>query len=129
MPGKRFKGVPLVEGEAEGEVVVVDSISFYGDVEPEEGRLVDGRVVAGKVLAARRSRGSTVGSYVIFALREYGKAPKAIIMEESEPIVIAGAVLAGIPLVHKLPGELFSTLRDGVKVRVYRDGAVELLGK
>lgn len=122
----RFKGRVLVEGEAEGPAIVVDSISFYGDVDPERGVLSDGRSIEGKVLVARRSRGSTVGSYIIYALKEYGRAPKAIVMSKSEPIVIVGAVLAGIPLVDGLPDEFFSTVEDGVKVCVRRDGIVEV---
>jgi len=123
-----FKGRVLVEGEAEGPAVVVDAISFYGDVDPERGVLVDGRRLRGAILVARRSRGSTVGSYIIYALREYGNAPKAIVMGKSEPIVIAGAVLADIPLVDGLPDEFFESVRDGVWLRVTREGRVEILG-
>ncbi len=123
---RTFKGRVLVEGEAEGEAVVVESISFYGDVDPERGILADGRSIEGKILVARRSRGSTVGSYVIYALKEYGKAPKAILMGRSEPIVIAGAVLSNIPLVDSLPDEFFNSVKDGVRVRVRSDGTVEI---
>jgi predicted aconitase with swiveling domain len=118
-----FKGRALIPGEAEGEAVTVDSISFYGDVDPDKGTLRDGRVISGRILVARRSRGSTVGSYVILSLRYNGKAPAAILMEKAEPIVVVGAYLAGIPLVDKLPREFFESVRDGTPVRV-RDGEV-----
>jgi predicted aconitase with swiveling domain len=118
-----FRGRPLIPGEAEGEAVTVDSISFYGDVDPDKGVLRDGRAVSGRILVARRSRGSTVGSYVILALRYNKKAPAAILMEKAEPIVVVGAYLAGIPLVDRLPREFFEKVRDGAVVRV-RDGEV-----
>jgi len=121
-----YKGRVLVEGSAEGEAVVVETLSFYGDVDPERGVMVDGRRIDGRILLARRSRGSTVGSYVIYALKVNGKAPLAILMERSEPIVVAGAVLAGIPLVDSLPRELFDVVRDGYRVRVSH-GVVEVI--
>ncbi len=121
-----YKGRVLVEGETEGPALVVESISFYGDVDPERGILTDGRSIEGKILVARRSRGSTVGSYIIYALKEYSKAPKAILMSRSEPIIIAGAVLAGIPLVDNLPDEFFDSIKDGVVLRVKRDGTIEI---
>jgi len=123
-----FTGRVLVAGEAEGEAVVVDTISFYGDVDPESGTLRgDGRDIAGRILVARRSRGSTVGSYVLYALRYYGNSPIAILMEEAEPIVVAGCVLAGIPLVDRLPPEFFESVRDGTRLRV-RGGEIRVLG-
>ncbi|MEB2835701.1 MAG: DUF126 domain-containing protein [Desulfurococcales archaeon] len=126
-PEAAYKGRPLVPGSARGRAVVVDAISFYGDVDPETGLLRDGRSIAGRILAARRSRGSTVGSYVIMALKYNSKAPAAIIMERAEPIVVVGAYLAGVPLVDSLPRGLFESLRDGDEVVVEADGTVRIL--
>ena len=126
-PKARFKGRVLVGGAAEGEAVVVDSISFYGDVDPETGAIISsGRSVSGRILVARRSRGSTVGSYVIYALARNSVAPKAIIIGEAEPIIVAGCVLASIPLVDRLPDEFFETVTDGSIIRVSLDGTVEV---
>ena len=122
-----FKGRPLVPGSARGEAVVVDTISFYGDVDPGTGLLRDGRSIAGRILAARRSRGSTVGSYVIMALKHNSKAPAAILMERAEPIVVVGAYLAGVPLVDSLPRRLFEAVRDGYEIEVEADGTVRIL--
>ncbi len=121
-----YKGRVIVAGEASGEAVVVNEISFYGEVDPERGTLIDGRSIAGKVLVARRSRGSTVGSYVILALKYNGVEPAAILMKRAEPIVVAGAVLSGIPLVDMLPDEFFKKVRDGVQVEVKSDGSVSV---
>ncbi|MCE4599772.1 MAG: DUF126 domain-containing protein [Desulfurococcales archaeon] len=127
MAFKTYRGRVLVEGTAEGEAVVVDTLSFYGDVDPETGVLVDGRSISGRILLVRRGRGSTVGSYIIYSLKANGKAPLAILMEKSEPIIVAGAVLAGIPLVDSLPKEVFEEVKDGYRVRV-SNGLVEVIG-
>jgi Uncharacterized conserved protein len=122
---RRYRGRPVVAGDADGEVVIVDSISFYGDVNVELGSLVDGRVIAGKIVLARRSRGSTVGPYVLYALKRKGRAPKAIILSSrSDPVLVAGAVLAEVVLVDGVPEDIMDYVRDGDRVIVREDGEV-----
>ena len=122
----KLKGRALVPGYASGRAVVVDYINFYGDVDLEKASLLDGRSLKGAVIVARASRGSTVGSYVIYALAKKHGSPKAIVMEEAEPIIVAGCVLAGIPLVSGIPWSTLSKIRDGSVVFVYADGTVEV---
>jgi len=64
----------LVPGEGCAPAVAVESLSFYGEVDAETGRLRDGRSVAGRVLYIGRVRGSTVGAYVIYGLKYHGVA-------------------------------------------------------
>ncbi|MDI3476418.1 MAG: mevalonate 5-phosphate dehydratase small subunit [Thermococcaceae archaeon] len=128
----KLKGRKIVGGKAEGEVVVSEKpLSFLGGVDPETGIVTDaesdikGQSVAGKILVFPRGKGSTVGSYVIYALKKSGKAPKAIIVGEAETIVATGAIIAGIPMVDKVD---VSKLRTGMRVRVNADtGEVEVL--
>jgi len=118
------KARSLVEGNVCGEAIVVDSLSFFGEVDPEKGVLRDGRSIAGKILVIGRVRGSTVGAYVIYGLRYYGRAPKAIVVRgDADPIVVAGAVLARIPLYDRLGDSL--TITDGARVCV-GDGTVRV---
>jgi len=118
-------GVP---GRALGEAVFAEALSFYGDVDPNTGLLRDGRSVAGKVVVALRPRGSTVGSYVIYALRANGLAPAAIVMSRVDPIIVAGCVLASIPLVSEVPEEELRSVKDGDLVEVLGDGRVVVHG-
>lgn len=127
----RLKGRKIVGGKAEGELVVSRKpLSFLGGVDPETGIVTDaesdirGQRIAGKILAFPRGKGSTVGSYVIYALKKNGKAPKAIIVGEAETIVATGAIIAGIPMVD---GVDVSKLRSGKRVTVNADeGLVEI---
>jgi predicted aconitase with swiveling domain len=118
---KEFRGRVLVKGEAEGEALVIDEISFYGDINPNNGMLVDGRNVKDKIIVAYKPKGSTVGSYIIYALKENGFAPRAIIMSKSEPIIIAGCVLANIPLVDNIDINVLKEIKDGDKIIVKND--------
>ena len=118
---KEFRGRVLVKGEAEGEALVIDEISFYGDINPNNGMLVDGRNVKDKIIVAYKPKGSTVGSYIIYALKENSFAPRAIIMSKSEPIIIAGCVLANIPLVDNIDINVLKEIKDGDKIIVKND--------
>ncbi|ASJ12283.1 DUF126 domain-containing protein [Thermococcus thioreducens] len=126
-----LKGRKIVGGKAEGELVVSQKpLSFLGGVDPETGIVTDaesdirGQSIAGKILAFPRGKGSTVGSYVIYALKKNGKAPKAIIVGEAETIVATGAIIAGIPMVDGID---VSKLITGKRARVDADsGLVEI---
>ncbi len=117
---REFKARFIVPGQVEAEALVeTKPISFLGDVDPRTGEIVGqhaskrGSSVAGKVFVFPHSRGSTVGSYVIYGLKRHGVAPAAIVNLESEPIVIVGCILANIPLVDKVSEEFFRYVRDG----------------
>lgn len=119
-----LRGKQLVPGRASGEAVVLEAVSFYGDVDPRSGRLKDGRSVESKVIVAARPRGSTVGSYIIYAMRAYGRAPAAIVMSRVDPIVVAGCVLADVPLVSDVPEEQLKLIRDGDLLELPGDGRI-----
>ncbi|WP_099210501.1 DUF126 domain-containing protein [Thermococcus henrietii] len=127
----KLKGRKVVGGKVEGELIVSKKpLSFLGGVDPETGIVTDaesdirGQSIAGKILAFPRGKGSTVGSYVLYALKKNGKAPKAIIVGEAETIVATGAIIAGIPMVQGID---ISKLRSGMKVKVDADsGEVEV---
>ena len=114
------RGRGLVEGVGEGEILVSQHpISFYGGVDPLTGVIKDpssplqGKCVEGKILVFPHGKGSTVGSYVLLSLKDAGKAPAAIVNTLSEPIIIVGCVLAGIPLMDKPEVDLLKKLRGG----------------
>jgi predicted aconitase with swiveling domain len=83
----------------------------------ETGHPVHGQNIAGKVLAFPYGKGSTVGSYVLYALSRNGNAPAAIINDEAEPIIATGAIIGNIPMVDRI-GVPVSRLRNGVRVTV-----------
>jgi predicted aconitase with swiveling domain len=128
----KLRGRKIVGGKAEGEVIVSRKpLSFLGGVDPETGIVTDaesdirGQSIAGKILVFPRGKGSTVGSYILYALKKNNKAPKAIIVGEAETIVATGAIIASIPMID---GVDVSKLKTGMKVRVDADsGEVEIL--
>jgi len=122
-----LKGRGISRGIGSGDLLVSpEPISFLFGVDPETGTVVEhghpleGQSLAGRVLAFPYGKGSTVGSYVIYALKQNNLAPAAIINTEAEPIIAVGAIMAGIPMVDRLPPE-FSRLPPGTRLTVNGD--------
>ncbi|MFH1424930.1 MAG: DUF126 domain-containing protein [archaeon] len=120
-----MKGRTIVKGIAEGIALVSqEPISFYGGVDPdtgivvEKGHALEGKELTGKILVFPQGKGSTVGSYVIYALKKNGKAPAAIVCRETETIVAVGAIIAEIPMVDKVD---ISGINSGDKLKVDGD--------
>jgi len=112
-----LKGKGVVEGHIIGEALVSSMpISFLGGVDPLTGRVVEkghdleGECLAGRILCFPHGKGSTVGSYVLLALKKRGLAPLAIVNEVADQIVVVGAIIAQIPMVV---GVDLSALRTG----------------
>ena len=122
-----MQGRGISRGIGSGDLLVSpEPISFLSGVAPETGIAIErghpleGQPIAGRVLAFPYGKGSTVGSYVIYALKRNDRAPVAIINTEAEPIIAVGAIIAGIPMVDRLPPE-FSCLAPGTRVTVNGD--------
>lgn len=91
---------PIISKPFSGQILVIDRyISFFGEVDSESSIYKPFNIpVSGKVLVFRGSRGSTVGSYVIYGLKKKGLEPTAMLVKELDTVLIAGCVLADIPL-------------------------------
>jgi uncharacterized protein len=125
-----FRGRGISRGRASGALLVSpEPISFLSGVDPktgiivEKGHPLEGEDMSGKVIAFDHGKGSTVGSYIMYALSRTGHAPAAIINAEAEPIIVVGAIMAGIPMIDSI-GTPLSGLRSGVMVTVDGDSGV-----
>ncbi len=126
-------GRKVMGGVAEGEALVsMDSVSFYGGVDPVTGIIIDpghsckGENITGKVFVFPTGKGSTVGSYVIYRMKKLGTAPVALINVETEAILATGCVISDIPLVDRLEKDPLTTFKDGQRLRIYAaEGVVE----
>ena len=123
-----IKGRSIFKGGGEGEALVSkQAISFLGGVDPDTGLMIEkgheleGENVTGKVLIFPGGKGSTAGSYIIYALARKGTAPKAMINLVAEPIIATGAVMGKIPLMDRLEQNPLEVIQKGDWVRV--DGA------
>jgi predicted aconitase with swiveling domain len=128
---RTIRGRPVVPGKAAGEAVVCRaSFMFAHGVDPQTGVVTDvrsdvfGRSIKGKVLVFPFGKGSTTGSAWFLEAARQGNGPAAVLNQETEPVVVTGALLAklvysrAIPLVDRLdPGDL-AEIEDGDIVEV-----------
>ena len=119
-----IKGRAISRGTGTGELLVCNEpITFLSGVDPETGVVIEsghpleGESIAGRVLAFPFGKGSTVGSYVIYALMKNQNAPVAIINTEAEPIIAVGAIIAQIPMIDR-PDIPLERLKNGVRITV-----------
>ena len=108
-----LQGRSIAKGTGTGPLLITDTpLSFLGGVDAKTGIVIDeghplfGQSVAGKVLVFPYGKGSTVGSYVLYALAKNHVAPAAIINTECETIIATGAIIAEIPTIDRLKGDL-----------------------
>jgi predicted aconitase with swiveling domain len=131
-----IRGRGISRGRGQGPLLVSPvPLSFLSGVDPESGIIVEkghplqGTSITGTVLAFPYGKGSTVGSYVLYALSRNGHAPAAIINTEAEPIIATGAIIGGIPMIDHIAIPM-SRLRSGVQVQVNGDsGEMEYDGE
>lgn len=104
-----LKGRGIVEGQCKAEALVSRKpISFLGGVDPADGKIIEkshdlcGKCVKDKVLCFSHGHGSTVGSYVLYSLAKKNLAPKAIINQTADPVVVVGAIIANIPMIDQI---------------------------
>jgi len=126
-----MQGRKIFKGKVVGEALVTgDDISFYGGCDPETGEIVEkghhleGKSVAGKILVFPSGKGSTVGSYVLYALKKAEKAPLAIVNKMMDPVVAVGCIISEIPAVDQID---IGKIQNGQKIEVDADNGVVTL--
>jgi predicted aconitase with swiveling domain len=125
---KVLRSTVLLEGCAQGQVLKLTAdISFWGGVDPLTGTIIDerhpqfGDSVAGKILAMRRSIGSSSGSSILLELFRRNRAPLGVIIVEPDFVVSLGIVVAremklgNIPLVCIQDAD-FSSIPNSVSI-------------
>ena len=130
-----IRGRGISRGRVTGPLLVSPApISFLSGVDPDSGIIIEkghplqGTSIAGTVLAFPYGKGSTVGSYVLYALSRNRHAPAAIINSEAEAIIATGAIIGGIPMIDRI-GLPLDRLKNGIRVTVDGDlGEMEYEG-
>ena len=126
----KLEGRKIYKGTATAEALVTtQGISFYGGVDPETGVVLEvgheleGQSVEGKVLVFPTGKGSTVGSYTLYWMKNANTAPAAIVNKEIDTIIAVGCIISDIPCVDKI----ISQIKTGQMVTVNgTEGSIEI---
>lgn len=119
MTTQTFIGQGVCGATASGQALVSDVDLALSLIDPATGIVTQpvhplrGQSVAGRVLVFPNGSGSSSGSYRLLHLSEEGTAPAAIVNGQANAVVTAGAVLAGIPLVHRLSPDPMRAIKTG----------------
>jgi len=112
---------PVVEGQA---LVSAHGFSARYDLNRKLGTFsreahdLYGQSVVGRVLVHPTAKGGVATAWALLEMRECGTAPLGLIFSTTNPIMVQGAVLAGLPLMHRLEPDPPSTIRTGDWLRL-----------
>ena len=122
---KTFTCHKIAEGIGEAEVIISkDEIMFYL-VRPEDGVVIEkahdleGKSVAKKVIVFPGGKGSSVvQSDGLYQLLMKENQPAAMIIQNAETVLAAGAIIMEIPLVDQVDPAFYDTIKNGDRIRV-----------
>jgi hypothetical protein len=133
-----LEGMPVMPGEADGIALVSDEpLSFWGGYDWKTGEVIDrrhplsGQIAAGKILCVPFTRGSSTTTAVLLEAIRAGTAPAAIVTTATDFFFALASVVAEEmyqkPLVLvALAEQNFQRLKSGDRLRIKRDGSVEM---
>lgn len=111
--------------DVEGEVVLSrDTFSIRYDMDREtgvisrRGHALEGQSLAGKIVYFPAVQGGVAAGWAFLALAHRRVAPAGVLFGRTNPVMIQGLVLAGIPVMHRLSPDPFTVLRSGERIRM-----------
>lgn len=111
----------VVEGEA---LVSPDGFSARYDLDPAAGTIsreshaLYGQSIAARIFVCPTAKGGFATSWALLDLRARGFAPAAMLFSWANPVMVQGAVLAGIALMDRLTPDPMQAIQTGDRVRV-----------
>lgn len=130
-----LRGHPGVGPDAEGVALVCEegfSARYdddrYTGVISRETHALFGQSIAGRIVVFRTSRGGVATSWMMLDMVERGTWPAGFIFGRTNPVMVQGAVLANVALMHELQPDPLATIRTGDTVRMRpAEGVVEVV--
>ncbi len=121
--------------DVEAEVVLSkDTFSIRYDMDREtgvisrRGHALEGCSLAGKIAYFPAVQGGVAAGWAFLALAHRGVAPAGVLFGRTNPVMIQGLVLAGIPVMHRVHPDPFTILESGDLVRMSpARGVIELV--
>lgn len=89
-----------------------------------------GESLRGKILASRDVEGGVAGGWAFLAMRGAGVGPAGLVFGGINPVMVQGAVTAGLPVLAGVDSSFFSTAKTGDTVRLDPRGrCVEIVAR
>ena len=135
MKEKIFNCRKISEGYIEGEVIISkDDVMFYL-IKPETGEVMEaehdleGKSIANKILIFPSGKGSSVvQADGLYQLKMKNNAPKGMILQRPETVLVASAIIMEIPMVDKVDEGFYKLIKNGDRIRLdATNGKIEIL--
>ena len=82
------------------------------------GHPLEGLALAGKILFFPGVQGGVMGGWVFLELKSRDKAPAALVFGRTNPVMVQGAIMAGIPILDGIDPSALDAIKNGDVVRV-----------
>ncbi|HHY67637.1 DUF126 domain-containing protein [Kyrpidia sp.] len=124
-------------GVASGEVLFSqDDICFYL-CDPETGKVIEdghclhGVSVSGKILVFPSGKGSSVvQTDGLYQLAMRGNAPKAVVVQHPDTVLVATCIILDVPMVDRVEAAFYERVKTGDAVRLdASSGVIQLIGR
>jgi hypothetical protein len=130
-----LQGPPGFGPDVEGELLLSrDPFSIRYDMDREagvisrKGHALEGLALAGRIVYFPAVQGGVAAGWAFLTIKARGWAPAGVLFGRTNPVMIQGLVLAGIPAMHRVSPDPFTVLRSGDRVRMCPSrGVVELV--
>lgn len=112
---------PVVEGEA---IVSDEGFSPRYDLDrwsgliTKPGHKLEGMSIKDKICFFPTAKGGIAAGWAFYDIKAKGIAPKAFLFGVTNPVMVQGAVLAGIPITEGWSPDPRTVLRSGDRVRL-----------
>ena len=95
----------------------------------EKDHYLGGRIIARKILLFPSGKGSAVAQQDgLYHLDRFHNMPSALILQAPDLVLVADAIIMEIPMVNRLPEELYADVKDGDTMLVNAgEGFVEIV--
>ncbi|WP_053959456.1 aconitase X swivel domain-containing protein [Sulfobacillus thermosulfidooxidans] len=125
---KEFSCHKISGGRAEAPCIISpDDICFYlcdpkTGIVLEEGHALKGRSLADKIVIFPSGKGSSVvQTDGLFQLAMNGNAPKAIIVQYPDTVLVASCIILDIPMVDRVDPAFYHWIESGVTLHLDAD--------
>lgn len=83
-----------------------------------EGHPLRGEALAGRVLASPGVQGGVAGGWAFLAMKGLGVGPAALLFGHVNPVMVQGAVTAGLTIAAGLDPDFFTAARTGDTITI-----------
>jgi predicted aconitase with swiveling domain len=77
-----------------------------------------GQSVQGKIFIAPGVQGGVAAGWAFLSMRGLGVGPRGLVFGAVNPVMVQGAVTAGLPIVAGIEPSFFETVKTGDRVRI-----------